>query len=118
MHNFKNLHIWKKAMNLTMDIYSISSQFPKEELFTLTAQMRRASISIPSNIAEGCGRGTDKQLAYFLEVAIGSICELETQIYLSYRLEYIAKERLNEMVEKMSELRKMIFGFKNNLKNL
>ena len=77
-HNFLNLEIWKRSRHLVKRIYIISKRFPNEEKFGLTSQLRRAAISVPSNISEGCGRGSDPQLIHFLDVAIASLCELET----------------------------------------
>lgn len=115
-HNFLNLEIWKKSCRLVKKIYQKTSSFPSEEKFGLTSQIRRCSVSVPSNIAEGCGRGTDSQLIHFLDVAIGSLCELETQIYLSYDLEFLSKENKNELVEEVTSIRKMTASFQENLR--
>ena len=115
-HNFSNLRIWQQGRELVKEVYLITKGFPKEELFGLTSQMRRAAVSIPSNIAEGCGRGTDAQLAHFIDIAVGSICELETQCYLSYDLEYINSEQEHRLMEQISLLRKMMLRFKTTLK--
>ena len=80
-HNFKALEIWKRSRKLVQNVYLITKTFPSEEKFSLVSQMNRSAISIPSNIAVGCGRGTDAQLVHFLDIAIGSNCELETQFY-------------------------------------
>ncbi len=77
-HNFKELHIWQLGMDIGDEIYDVTMDYPKEELFGLSLQMRKAAVSIPSNIAEGCGRGTDPQLVQFLNIAQGSVFELET----------------------------------------
>lgn len=116
MHNFRELKVWQKSFALVKDIYLVTRQFPKEEMYGLTNQMRRCSVSIPSNIAEGCGRGTDKQLAQFLDIAHGSSCELETQIMLGKELGVINESNLNELVFKIHEIQKMVIGFKNSLK--
>ena len=78
-HNFKQLKIWQLGMNIAKAIYEISAKFPSEEKFGLISQIRRCAVSIPSNIAEGSGRGSDKELKHFLEIALGSVYELETQ---------------------------------------
>ncbi|MEM8523540.1 MAG: four helix bundle protein [Bacteroidota bacterium] len=114
-HNFKNLEIWKRSRKLVKKVYIITRQLPKEELFVLTAQIRKSVVSMPSNVAEGCGRGTDKQLAHFLDIAIGSNCELETQIYLCYDLTYINKEQQDTLVKELSEIRRMMLSFRNGL---
>ncbi|MGB1218068.1 MAG: four helix bundle protein, partial [Saprospiraceae bacterium] len=79
-HNFRELNAWKKARLLVKEIYLMTESFPKSEMFGLTSQMRRAAVSIPSNIAEGCGRGTIPQFKQFLDISYASSCELETQI--------------------------------------
>lgn len=95
-HNFKNPEIWKRSRALVKVIYEETNNFPSEEKFGLTLQVRRATVSVASNIAEGCGRGTDKQLAQFLNISIGSLCELETQIYLANDLEFIDNKSSRE----------------------
>ncbi len=112
-HNFKELQIWQQAMEIVVIVYTISKDFPKEELYGLSAQQRRSAVSIPSNIAEGCGRGTDPQLVQFLNIAQGSAYELETQIYVAIRQNYSDKDKLEHVLLKISELQKMINGFKN-----
>ena len=114
-HSFWHLGIWKKGRVLVNEIYQVTKLFPKEELFGLTSQMRRASVSIPSNIAEGCGRDTNKQLSYFIEIAIGSSCELETQVYLAFDLNYISEIKMNEFVQNITEQRKMMVSFRKTL---
>jgi four helix bundle protein len=89
MSNFRDLLIWQKAMALVNRIYTITKAFPKEELFSLTSQIRRSSISIPSNIAEGYGRGSDTELLRFSNIAIASLFELQTQIEIAYNIGYI-----------------------------
>lgn len=114
-HNFKRLTIWQKAREFVKSIYEISQQFPKEEQYGLNAQIRRAAVSIPSNIAEGCGRSTNKQLVQFLGISTGSSCEVETQLYLAHDLEFIDEAELKEILLQSEELRKMIVGFSNRL---
>lgn len=112
MHNFRELKIWQKGRELVKETYLTTKNFPKEELFGLSQQMRRAGVSIPSNIAEGCGRGTDNQLIHFLDIANGSTCELETQIILSFDLGYIDEQKMNEMTGFCKNLQQMIVSFK------
>ena len=83
MHNFKKLNIWVNAMSLVKDVYLLTSNFPKEEKFGLISQINRCSISIPSNIAEGSSRSSNKEFSHFIKIALGSLFELETQIILS-----------------------------------
>ncbi len=102
-------------MELTREIYNVTADFPKTELHGLTQQIRRCAISVPSNIAEGCGRGTNPQLAHFLDIAQGSAFELETQLYLSNQLNFLSQETTNTLITKVIELQKMIDGFKNRI---
>jgi four helix bundle protein len=112
-HNFKELHIWQLGMDIVDDVYTITSDYPKEELFGLALQMRKAAVSIPSNIAEGCGRGTDPQLVQFLNIAQGSAFELETQVYIAKRRKYADAGILESIVSKIIEVQKMIDGFRD-----
>ncbi len=113
--NFNNLEIWKRSRNLVKLIYDLTNELPKEELYGLSAQIRRASISVPSNIAEGCGRGTNKELTQFLRISIGSLCEIETQLYLITDLEYANKNYTMKLINEVIEIRKMIRGFIRSL---
>jgi len=115
MHNFKELKIWQKGRTFVKDIYVLTKKFPQEELFVLTSQMRRAVISIPSNIAEGSGRGTDKEFARFIDIATGSSYELESQLYVACDLEYFSEKELDGYLDKIQEIQKMLFHFKKHL---
>ena len=88
MHNFKELDVWKKSRILVKDIYLLLANFPDVEKFGIISQMKRAVVSIPSNIAEGSGRSSDKEFVRFLDIALGSAFELETQLYLSFDLSF------------------------------
>ena len=92
MSNFKELMVWQKAIDLVTEIYKITRAFPKEEVFGLVSQMQRAAVSIPSNIAEGHERNSEKEFAQFLCIARGSLAELETQIIIAEKLSYIMKK--------------------------
>jgi four helix bundle protein len=105
---YKNMIIWQQSVSMVLFIYSITNLFPKEESFGLKAQMRRSSISLPSNIAEGKGRRGDKALLYFLRITLGSLFELETQVYLAYKLKYIQESELHEFNKRFDSLSKMI----------
>lgn len=117
MHNFKELKIWQNSKDLVIDIYKRTENFPKEEIFSLTNQIRRSAISIPSNIAEGCGRNSDKDLIRFLDIANGSSFELETQLIIAHELDFLDKKNFEYLDEKLSEIQKMNYGFRNNLVN-
>jgi four helix bundle protein len=108
LKNFKELKVWQKAYQLCLDIYYISKDFPNEEKFGLTSQIRRATVSVPSNISEGYGRRTTPDYIRSLYIAYGSNCELETQTLLSADLDYIDSETQNFLLEKISEVERML----------
>lgn len=116
MHNFKKLSIWTKSMDFVTDIYRTTNTFPATERFGLVSQLQRAVVSVPANIAEGSAKSSDKDFARFLEIALGSTFEVETELVVSFNLNYINAEQLNQLVDKISELQKMIIGFKEKLK--
>ena len=116
MHDFRKLQVWKKACELVKAIYKLISKFPKVEVYGLNAQIKRSVISIPSNIAEGCGRNSDAQLKHFLNFSSGSCSELESQIINAYDLEFINKSELTQTIEKIQEVQKMIIGLQRSLK--
>jgi four helix bundle protein len=116
MHNFKKLNIWVNAMSLVKDIYLLTSNFPKEEKFGLISQINRCSISIPSNIAEGSSRSSNKEFSHFIKIALGSLFELETQIILSSDFKMINDQDSNIILDKITTLQKMINGFLITLK--
>ncbi|MFA5010605.1 MAG: four helix bundle protein [Ignavibacteria bacterium] len=106
----KDLDVWKKSIDLVAEIYEITKSFPKEEIYGITNQIRRAAVSIPSNIAEGAGRNHDKEFIQFLYIAMGSSSELETQIFICKNLKYIGEEQMNTILEKLYDIRKMLSG--------
>ena len=109
MHNFKQLQVWQMAMSMVKDIYVAISNFPPEEKYGLAQQLRRSAVSIPSNIAEGSGRGSQKEFAHFLSISLGSAYEVETQLLLSNELGLISEDRLQEIDSKMQQVQKMLF---------
>lgn len=115
-HNYKQLKIWELAMEIAREIYAVSALFPSEEKFGLVSQIRRSAVSVPSNIAEGSGRGSDNEFRHFLEIALASTYELETQLILSEQLKMTAEQNVATIQEKISELEKMIVGFIKKLK--
>jgi len=115
MHNFKELKIWQKARTLVKVVYDITARFPEKERIGLTSQLQRAVVSIPTNIAEGSGRNTNRDFARFLDIAISSSFEVETEIILSPDLGYISENELNETVSKIQEIQKMIFGYRKTI---
>ena len=110
MHNFQNLLIWQKSMDITESVYRLSSEFPKEEKFGLTSQIRRCAVSIPSNIAEGAGRNTDGEFKNFLGIASGSSNELLTQLILSHRLGLVMENKVNNIIEDLVEVQKINYS--------
>lgn len=114
---FEKLDVWQKSRVLVREVYRLTSNFPPDERFGLTNQLNRAIISVPSNIAEGCGRPSYKERIHFLEIAYGSLMESMTQIILAADLRYISENDLNSSREKIVEVAKMINGFRKNLLN-
>lgn len=110
MHNYKELKVWQKARELVKFIYNVTAGFPKEEVYCLVSQMRRAVVSISSNIAEGSGHSSKKDFARFLEIAISSSCELDTQLILSFDLKYVDEIILKEGNDRIIEIQKMLVG--------
>lgn len=115
MHNFKELRIWQDSIDLVEDIYRKTKELPKNEEFGLISQMRRCAVSIPSNIAEGSGRESDKDFRRFLGISLSSSFELETQLIIANRVGYLEKEVLDHTLEKLSKLQKMIFVFRKKI---
>lgn len=97
MADYRNLEVWQKAMKLTMMIYDAADTFPNHERYGLVSQMERAAVSIPSNIAEGYGRQSDKEFYHFLSIARGSLYELQTQVYIASGRSYMSEERTNKI---------------------
>ena len=116
MHNFKELKVWKKSIDLAVEVYKATSLLPNEERFGLISQMKRCSVSIPSNIAEGSGRGSGAQFKYFLNISQGSAFELETQLIISNRLELLDDELSADLIEKTSEIQKMVYALDRSIK--
>ncbi len=115
IQSYRELEVWRKSMNLVEICYKITNEFPKEELYGLTNQIRRAAVSIPSNIAEGQGRWSTKEFLRFLSIAKGSLSELETQLIISQRLAYLSENKLNKIIELTNEIGKMISGLRKSL---
>lgn len=111
--SYKNLIVWQKSFDLCIKIYEITKHFPREELFNLTSQMRRASLSVPSNIAEGYNRNSTKEYIRFLNIAYGSLSELETQFLIAEKLAYISEAKMLDSIE---QIKKMIYSILKKLK--
>lgn len=117
MRDYKKYIVWQKSHELVLEIYKTSRNFPKDELFGLTSQMKRSSSSIPTNIAEGCGRNSDKDFCRFLYIAFGSANELEYQIILSIDLKFIEIENGQKLLFQIEEIKKMLNGLITKLNN-
>jgi len=116
MHRFEELKIWKKAMDVTEDCYRATENFPKQEKYGLTSQLRRSAVSIPSNIAEGGGRNTNGEFNQFLGIVNGSSFELLTQLYLSKRLNLLTEEVARPIIDEVLEVTKMTYSLQRTLK--
>lgn len=114
--DYKDLTLWQKSMDLAEDVYNLVKKIPREELYSLTDQIRRAAVSIPSNIAEGKCRNSDREFNYFLGIARGSCAELETQLLLAKRVGYLAEDDISACVATIFEIRKMIVVLQSKLK--
>jgi len=115
MHNFRELKVWKIGIEISKLVFQLTRTFPVEERYSLTSQLTRCAISIPSNIAEGCGRKSDKELNQFLSISLGSAFELETQIILAYEFGYIDKVIYDNTIIQINEVQKMISGLQRSL---
>ena len=110
VNSYRDLLVWQKAMSLVTEIYSLSQAFPALEMYGLTSQIRRCAVSIPSNIAEGYGRHSTADYKRFLQIAVGSLLELQTQIEIALNLAYIGKEEFDAFFDKTRELDKMFYS--------
>jgi four helix bundle protein len=115
-HNFRELNIWKNSMEMVFEVYKLTKQLPDSEKFSLVSQVNRSAISIPSNIAEGTSRNSEKEICRFLDIALGSAYELETQLLLLGNLYKDYKNEASELINKLNEIQKMIVGFKKKIK--
>lgn len=115
IQSYKDLDVWKQSIQFAELVYQSTKDFPKSETYGMMSQMRRASVSIPSNIAEGWGRGT-KEYLHFLVIALGSSCELETQIILSHRLGFIGQEISSTLDKKVADISRMLKALRKSLK--
>ena len=108
MKDFRDLKVWEKAHALTLNVYRATASFPRDEIFGLTSQLRRACTSIPANIAEGCGRGTDADFARFLQIAMGSACESDYELLLARDLNYLDSDSYTALFEAVCEVKRML----------
>ncbi|AKD02488.1 four helix bundle protein [Pontibacter korlensis] len=115
MHNFKELRVWKDSIELAKLVYKATALFPQDERYGLTSQINRAVVSVPSNIAEGAGRGSDKEFGQFLRIALGSAFELETQLILAESFGFVKQPQYSDLITKNEGVQKMLNGFINML---
>ncbi len=115
MKTHMDLDVWKKSMDFVENIYKVSSQFPKEEMYGLTSQIRRAAVSVPSNIAEGASRQGSKEFVQFLYISLGSLSEVETQIMLAKRLNFVSN--IDIILKEITTIKKMLNGLIRNVKS-
>ena len=113
--SYQDLQAWKAAIDLVKEIYKLTGKFPPSEIYGLTSQIRRAAVSIPSNIAEGQGRSSSKEFRQFLSVSLGSLAELETQLIIAKEINYLGKETLNPLLLSLDHIRKMRRALSNSL---
>jgi four helix bundle protein len=111
MKDFRKINVWHKSYAFCLVVYKLTQSFPKEEMFGLSSQLRRAAVSVSANIAEGCGRHTDVEFARFLDISLGSINEVDCYLELAKDLKYIDEPRFKELLEDLIEMRKMLTVF-------
>jgi len=116
-HNFKKLTIWQERIELVLETYKTTKTFPSEEKFGLSSQLNRCSVSIPSNIAEGTSKSSEKHFNNYLETALGSSFEWETQIIIAFKIGYIAENKFKELENKINRIQNMIHNFMQKLSN-
>jgi len=114
-HSYQNLEVWQRSIELTVRVYGLCKLLPKEELYALSDQIKRAAVSVPSNIAEGAGRNSNKEFKYFLSVANGSAFELQTQLLLIGNLELTDNKKLQPLIELCIEIQKMNYSLQKKL---
>jgi four helix bundle protein len=110
LQTHKDLKVWQESKDLVTHIYTLTSKFPKEEIYSITVQIKRAAISIPSNIAEGAARDSNKEYIHFLYIALGSVAELDTQLLIAKDLNFLNEKEFNEISEKLDNIGKMLSG--------
>ena len=113
--SYRDLDVWREAMDFVVECYRMTGMFPKSEVYGLTSQLQRAAVSIPANIAEGQGRQHEKEFLQHLAIAYGSLAEVETHIQIARRLEYIDGEKENQMLEKAARIGRMLNGLRKSI---
>jgi four helix bundle protein len=116
MAGYRELAVWQRAMDLTIEVYAVTNKYPQAERFGLVSQTQRSAVSIAANIAEGRGRGTTREFHRFVGIALGSLAELETQLLIATRLTYITETESNRLLRDAAQLARMLGGLKSSLK--
>ena len=117
MKTHKDLTVWNDAIAAVTSLYKVTETFPESEKFGLINQIRRCAVSIPSNIAEGAARTSDKEFAHCLSIALGSLAELETQLIIALNLNFINQEKFDNLINQLTNIRKMTLGLRNKIRN-
>ncbi len=115
IRGFKDLIVWQRSLALAVEIYKVTKEFPREETYGLTSQIRRAAVSIPSNVAEGHARNTKLQFANFIGIALGSAAELETQLTISLQINHIKQSDYDKLIGELTEITRMLYGLLNRV---
>jgi len=116
IESYRDLQVWQKSLAVSIDLYRVTKSFPPDERIGLTSQLRRAGVSVPSNIAEGYGRGSAKEYLRFLKIARGSIFEIETQLLIAVKLEYCSSAQFEELSDKLKECGRILAGLIRSIK--
>ena len=117
MKDYTKIRAWQKSHELVLEVYELTEKFPSKETYGLTSQLRRAVVSIPTNIAEGYGRSTDSEIARFIDISLGSVNEVDYLLFLSAELQYVLKAKVENLKENVIEIRKMLTAFTKTLRN-
>lgn len=117
MQDFRSLKVWEKSHTWVLDVYRVTESFPKAEVYGLTSQLRRSAMSVPINIAEGCGRGSDKDLCRFLQISMGSASEAEYQLLLAHDLKYLPTSEYHRLHESVNEIKRMLTGLMQKIRS-
>lgn len=116
VRNHRDLIVWQRAVKFVTEVYRVTDSFPKRETYGLTSQIRRAAVSVPANISEGHGRRTDGSFALHLDIALGSVAELDTHFHIALQLEYLPKESYQKLMAELTEIKKMLYGLHRTVK--
>ncbi len=114
--SYKDLEVWKSSIGFVKEIYEVTARFPSSEMYGLVNQVRRAAVSVPSNIAEGQGRNSSKEFCQFLSISLGSLAEAETQLIIAKEISYLSEEELNALLTRIDHIRKMAKALLKSLK--